>query len=275
VLGEHASARPRIAGVAKQTTRSGPHVRYEPADAAGVARLVFSRADKLNATDDAFLFDFDAALVDARADAAARAIVVAGDGRAFCVGIDLRALVSGGIPEDWFARWDGALAALEALPAPAVAAIRGPCLGGGLQAALCCDLRVASEDATFGLSAVTHGIVPGLATLRLERFVGAGAARELMLLGETWNAARASRHGLVDRVVPNEELDEHARAVAMRLASSPREAMRATKRLTLAAHELSLGDFMKAYVEAQQRCRGDAETRSNLERYARARWGDA
>lgn len=264
-----------MAGVANPTSRSGPHVRYEPADADGIARLAFARADKLNATDDAFLLDFEAALVDARADAGARAMVVTGDGRAFCVGIDLRALVTGGIPEDWFARWDGALAALETLPTPTVAAIRGPCLGGGLQAALCCDLRVAGEDATFALSAVTHGIVPGLATLRLERFVGAGAARELMLLGETWNAARASQHGLVDRVVANEELHDHARAVAVRLASAPREAMRATKRLTLAAHELTLAEFLKAYVEAQRHCRDDAETRSNLERYARGRWGDA
>jgi len=256
-------------------SHSGPHVRYERAGRDGIARLLFARGAKLNATDDVFLVDLEASLADAGQDDAARAILVAGEGRAFCVGIDLRALVSGGIPEDWFARWDGALAALEALPAPSVASIQGPCLGGGLQAALCCDLRVAADDATFGLSAVTHGIVPGLATLRLERFVGAGAARELMLLGETWDATRAGRHGLVDRVVPLGRLEAEARAVLERLASAPREAVRATKRLALAAHDLSLPEFLKAYAEAQQRCRDDAETRANLARYARGRWGDA
>jgi len=252
-----------------------PHVRYERAGADGIARLLFARGEKLNATDDAFVFDLESALVDARADGGARAIVVTGEGRAFCVGIDLRALVSGGLPEDWFARWDGALAALEALETPTVAAIRGPCLGGGLQAALCCDLRVAAEDATFGLSAVTHGIVPGLATLRLERFVGAGPARELMLLGETWDTARAGQHRLVDRVVPNEALDAQAHAIAVRLAAAPQEAMRATKRLTLAAHELTLQEFLTAYADAQQRCRDDAETRANFARYAQGRWGGA
>jgi len=256
-------------------SRSAPHVRYERAGPDGIARLLFTRPAKLNATDDSSLVDLEAGLAEARADTAARAILVAGEGRAFCVGIDLRALSSGGLPDDWFARWDGALAALEALPAPSVAAIQGPCLGGGLQVALCCDLRVAAEDARFGLSAVTHGIVPGLATLRLERFVGAGPAREMMLLGETWDAARAARYDLVDRVVPLERLEAEARAMLERLASAPREAMRATRRLTLAAHELSLPEFLEAYTEAQQRCRDDAETRANLARYARGRWGRA
>src|SRR4030095_13720639 len=107
------------------------------------------------------------------------------------VGIDLGALSADAIPDDWFERWDVTLARPEALPAAAVGAPEGPCRGGGLQVALCCDLRVAADDASFGLSAVTHGIVPGLATYRLERFVGAGPAREMMLLGETWDATRA------------------------------------------------------------------------------------
>jgi enoyl-CoA hydratase/carnithine racemase len=130
-------------------------------------------------------------------------------------------------------RRDVALAKLEAIPVPVVAAIQGPCLGGGLQIALCCDLRVASDDASFGLSAVRHGIVPGLATYRLPRAIGMGAAREMMLLGETWHAARAERHGLVNRVVPRERLEETALVLATQLAANVRAASAATKRLTL------------------------------------------
>jgi enoyl-CoA hydratase/carnithine racemase len=249
------------------------HARYESADATGIAQLRFTRPEKLNATDDASVDHLAEAIEAAWADAAARAVVVAGEGRAFCVGIDLAALAGDAIPETWFRRWEEALARLEALPAPTVAAIRGPCLGGGLQVALCCDLSIASEDATFGLSAVTHGIIPGLATFRLARLVGEGAARELMLLGETWDAERAFRHGLVQRVVPNAALDATARAIAERIAAAPREAVRATKSLTRAAHDLQLESFLDLYVSAQQDCRADPETRAKLDQYARGRWG--
>jgi len=263
----------RMAAMPEPSPSAERHACYRPADADGIGRLLFTRAAKLNATDDVTLGHLAEAIEAASTDPAARAIVVAGEGRAFCVGIDLRALATDAIPDDWFARWDRALVRLEALPTPTVAAVQGPCLGGGLQVALCCDLRVAADDATFGLSAVTHGIVPGLATWRLERFVGAGAARELMLLGETWDAGRGLRHGLVDRVVPLAELDTQARRLAQRIASAPREAVRATKRLTLAAHELSLERFLESYVDAQRRCREDPETQQNLDAYRRGRWG--
>ena len=248
------------------------HVRYAPADAQGIATLRFTRPETLNATDDASVDHLAAAIEAAWADDP-RVLVVGGEGRAFCAGIDLRALATDAIPESWFRRWDEALARLEALPAPAIAAIRGPCLGGGLQVALCCDLCVAAEDATFGLSAVTHGIVPGLATFRLAPRIGEGAAREMMLLGETWDAARALRQGLVERVVPNAELDASVRALAERIAASPSEAVRATKALTRAARDVQLATFLDLYVDAQRRCRDHPETRGKLEVYARERWG--
>src|SRR5262249_53196781 len=156
----------------------------------------------LNATDDDSVTDLDHAATLAARDQQARAVIVSGRGRAFCAGIDLAALAGGRLRADWFRRWDIALAKIEAIPVATIAAIHGACLGGGLQITLCCDLRVASEEATFGLSAVRHGIIPGLATYRLPRHIGIGAAREMMLLGETWDAARALRQGLVNRVVP-------------------------------------------------------------------------
>src|SRR5262245_49505737 len=187
--------------------RRSPHAEYTPADAEGIGLLELTRPEKLNATDDDSVRDLDRAATQAMRDGKARAIVVRGRGRAFCTGIDLAALAGDRLGADWFRRWDVALAKLEAIPVPTVAAIQGPCLGGGLQIALCCDLSVASEDATFGLSAVRHGIIPGLATYRLPRQVGMGAAREIMLLGETWKAARALRRGLVNQVVPRDRLE--------------------------------------------------------------------
>src|SRR6185503_4352529 len=200
--------------------KRAPHADYTPAGADGIGVLELTRPEKLNATDDDSLRDLDRAAARAARDRGARAVIVRGRGRAFCTGIDLAALAGDRLPADWFRRWEVALAKIEAIPVATVAAIQGACLGGGLQIALCADLRVASADATFGLSAVRHGIIPGLATYRLPRIIGMGAAREMMLLGETWDAARAERHGLVNRVVPAAELDATARAIATALAGN-------------------------------------------------------
>jgi len=132
---------------------------------------------------------------------------------------------------------------------------------------------VASAEATFGLSAVRHGIIPGLATYRLPRLIGMGPAREMMLLGETWDAARALTHGLVNRVVRLDELEAMTRDLATRLAANVRAASVATKRLTLRSTEPSLRRFLADYVRSQRVCWKDPETRENLARYRAGRWG--
>lgn len=257
----------------KPRTQRSPHAQYAPAGADGIGRLELSRPEKLNATDEDSVRDLDRAATRAARDKNARVIIVAGHGRAFCVGIDLAALAGNRLRADWFRRWEVALAKIEAIPVATVAAIQGPCLGGGLQIALCCDLRVASEDATFGLSAVRHGIIPGLATYRLPRFIGMGAAREMMLLGETWDATRAARQGLVGQVVPQARLQATVVELATKLAANVRAASAATKRLTLRSYDLPLGRFLAEYLRAQQACRNDPETKANLARYRSGRWG--
>jgi enoyl-CoA hydratase/carnithine racemase len=253
--------------------RRSPHAQYTPAAEDGIGYLELTRPEKLNATDDDSVDDLDRAASLAVRDRKARAVLVRGRGRAFCTGIDLAALAGDRLEADWFRRWDVALAKIEAIPVATVAAIQGPCLGGGLQITLCCDLRVASEDATFGLSAVRHGIVPGLATYRLPRVIGMGAAREMMLLGETWDAARAQAAALVNRVVPAERLDATALDLARKLAANVRAATVATKRLVLRSHDLPLGRFLVEYVRAQRECWNDRETRETLARYRAGRWG--
>jgi enoyl-CoA hydratase/carnithine racemase len=253
-------------------SKRAPHARYVAAARDGIGRLELTRPEKLNATDDDSVGDLDRAATLATRDRRARAVIVAGQGRAFCTGIDLSALAGDRLGADWFRRWDVALAKIEAIPVATVAAIQGPCLGGGLQITLCCDFRVASEDATFGLSAVRHGIIPGLATYRLPRLIGMGAAREMMLLGETWDAARALRHGLVNQVVPARDLEATAVDLATKLAANVRAASVATKQLTVASYDLPLGRFLDRYVRAQLRCWNDPETQANLARYRTGRW---
>ena len=257
----------------KRRAKRSPHARYTPAGRDGIGRLELTRPEKLNATDDDLVDDLDRAATLAGRDEKARAVIVRGRGRAFCTGIDLSALAGDRLGGDWFRRWDVALAKIESIPVATIAAIQGPCLGGGLQITLCCDLRVASEEATFGLSAVRHGIIPGLATYRLPRLIGMGAAREMMLLGETWDAARAHRQGLVNRVVPSDQLDATALELAQQLAANVRAASVATKRLALRSYDVSLGRFLEEYVRAQRGCWNDRETRETLERYRAGRWG--
>jgi enoyl-CoA hydratase len=141
-------------------SKRAPHARYVAAGRDGIGRLELTRPEKLNATDDDSVDDLDRAATLATRDRRARAVIVAGQGRAFCTGIDLAALAGDRLGADWFRRWDVALAKIEAIPVATVAAIQGPCLGGGLQITLGCDFRIASDDATFGLSAVRHGIIP-------------------------------------------------------------------------------------------------------------------
>ena len=257
----------------KNRGKRSPHAQYTPAGEDGIGRLELTRPEKLNATDDDSVGDLDCAAALASRDKRARAIIVRGRGRAFCSGIDLSALAGDRLKADWFRGWEVALARIESIPVATIAAIQGPCLGGGLQIALCCDLRVASEEATFGLSAVRHGIVPGLATYRLPRHIGMGAAREMMLLGETWDAARACRHGLVSRLVPLDRLETTALEMAGQLAANVRAASAATKRLTLRSYDLPFDRFLREYVREQRACWNDRETRATLARYRVGRWG--
>jgi enoyl-CoA hydratase/carnithine racemase len=256
----------------KRAAKRAPHACYTVAGRDGIGHLELTRPEKLNATDDDSVRDLDRAAAEAARDRPARAIVVSGRGRAFCAGIDLAALAGDRLGADWFRRWETALARIEGIPVPTLAAIRGPCLGGGLQITLCCDLRIASEDATFGLSAVRHGIIPGLATYRLARVIGEGAAREMMLLGETWDARRAVAAGLVGRVVAGARLEAAARETAARLAANVRSASVATKRLTLRAPHLPFRRFLDEYVRAQRACWSDPETQAQLARYRAGRW---
>jgi enoyl-CoA hydratase len=115
---------------------------------------------------------------------------------------------------------------LTGIAKPTIAAVFGLALGGGSEVALCCDLRIASSDATFGLPEINLGIMPGSgATQRLPRLVGTSKAKELMFTGDTIGAEEAYRIGLVNKVVPREKLMEEAMALANKLAAKPRVAL--------------------------------------------------
>jgi enoyl-CoA hydratase/carnithine racemase len=162
-----------------------------------------------------------------------RVVIVTGAGeRAFSAGADLRERrnLSATDRTEHTLLIEAAVEQVAALPMPTIAAIRGYALAGGAELALACDLRIASDDASMGFPEVKVGIFPGAGgVIRLPRLVGDGIARDLLFTGRTINAAEAQRLGLVDQVVPSDEVELAAQKLAGSIAVNAPLAVRAIK----------------------------------------------
>ena len=196
-----------------------------------VAWLTLRRPDKLNALNPELMAEGVAALTEVSSNDDVRCVILRGEGRAFCAGADLAAMAdrSASQAQNVFAGTN-LWSAIERVPQPTIAAIHGFCFGGGCELALACDLRIASTDAKFGQPEIKVGIIPGAGgTQRLPRLIGMGRAKEMVLFGEPIDAAEAFRIGLVNRVVPPEQLIDEALTWAEKLVNLPPLGIRAAK----------------------------------------------
>ncbi|QCS42064.1 enoyl-CoA hydratase/isomerase family protein [Natrinema versiforme] len=196
-----------------------------------VATLTVDRPDALNALNVATLEAMGEALEEAAAEDA-RALVLTGAGDAFIAGADITYMqdLSAEAAQEWGELGHDVADALEAFPAPTIAAVNGYAFGGGCEMALACDLRVAGESALIGNTEIDLGIIPGWgATQRLPRLVGDATARRMIFLGERLDADSAAEAGLFGEVVADDELETVAGELADRLASKPAFAMRTAK----------------------------------------------
>ena len=207
-----------------------------------VARL--NRPDKMNSLTNELLAELDRLISLVAEDSEVRALVIAAEGKNFCVGADISAVRNVGTTVEWqqfFRKIHGTMNKLENLPKPTIAAIQGYALGGGCEMTLACDLRVAAENAFLGLTEIKLGTLPGAGgTQRLPRIVGAGKALELLYLGDPVSAQEARSIGLVNKVVPAGELLESAVALAGKLASRPPIALSSAKMLVRKGSEMPL-----------------------------------
>ena len=216
-----------------------------------VALLVLDRPKSLNALDGAMLRGLAARCAELASDASVRAVVLTGEGRAFAAGADIEEMSrQSALEAEAFSRLGhAALAALEALPVPVIAAVNGYALGGGCELALACDWIYASAKARFGQPEVGLGLIPGFGgTTRLVRRVGPAWAKELVLGGDAIDAETAQRIGLANRVFPPEELVAAAVAAGEKAASRGPLAVSLAKRVI---HESQDADLRVAHALEQ------------------------
>lgn len=214
----------------------------------GIATLTLNRPAALNALDSALKAALAAAFRSVARDAAVRAVVVTGAGRAFCAGQDLREHEGNAerSAEELRATYNPLILALRRLEKPVIAAVNGVAAGAGVSLALACDLRLAAADASFVLAFARIGLVPDSgSTWFLPRLVGPARAAELAFLGDPVPAGEAERIGLVNRVVPGESLAAEARALALRLASAAPRALALTKRALNRSLDATLEDQLE------------------------------
>ncbi len=187
-----------------------------------IAWITLNRPQAMNAINDEIRTGLTAALRAADADTAVRVIVIRGEGeRAFCAGADIKGFTEAPTPAKFRqARLQGHwIDAFDATKKPLIASIHGYCLGGGLEMALACDIRIAADDASFALPEVSRGTLPGAGgTQRLSRMVGLGRALDMLLSAERIDAAEALRIGLITRVTSRAQLAAQTQTLAEHIA---------------------------------------------------------
>jgi enoyl-CoA hydratase len=230
-----------------------------------VARITLNRPEVLNAGDPRWVADLTDVVATVAARTDLRVAVIGGAGRAFCTGVDLKALAGGEMTLPRFVAWEDAMTAIERLPLPFIAAINGHCLGGGLQLALVCDYRLAAAEATIGLPAVKECLIPSMALYRLPRLIGAARARELILTGEPIDAARAEQYGLVHRVVPGAEFPRAVEQCVERFLALPATSVAWSKRLIARAFDLDFDAFRREMEAGLRECLASPEHRAAMD----------
>jgi enoyl-CoA hydratase/carnithine racemase len=250
-----------------------PRIRLSDDD--GLAHLVMDYAP-VNQFNTGFLEEIRTAV--ASLDGSTRALVISSAvPGVFAAGGDLGWMASATVEEqlpfvDLCQRTYGAF---EQVACPTVAAIDGHCLGGGLELALCCDIRVAGESARLGLPEATIGLIAGAGgTQRLVRAAGQGVARDMLLTGLRITGSQAGAWGIVSRVVPDGTAEARALAVGRQLADGPAEAIQATKRLAVAASEIELRDGLARERSEWEQTRRSASTQEGLDAFSQKRKPD-
>ena len=218
-----------------------------------VATVTINRPP-VNALNSETIAELTAAFKDLGADGGVRVVIVTGAGQyTFIAGADIKEFLDLGEAKgrQTIKAGQDLYNLIETLPKPVIAAINGACLGGGNELAMACDFRIAAESARFGQPEINLGIIPGWGgTSRLLRLIGRTRALELLMTGDMLKAADALRFGLLNRVVPDNELMAHAKNLARKLAMQAPLGLAALKRIANAAAALPPAEVEKCEMDA-------------------------
>ena len=244
----------------------------------GITTITLNRPEKLNAFAGHMRRDLAEALERASSDAGVRVVVLTGAGRAFCAGADVQFMSE--LMErddvDEFKRLLNAgrrvLTTIRQMTKPVVAAVNGPAYGAGFNLALACDLRLASESATFSQSFVKVGLHPDWGgSYFLPRAVPSNIACEMFFLGDPLDARAAHRFGIVNHVYPAAELETETMRLARRLNDAPQTSIAAAKHAVYMSEEASLERMLQYETEAQIQCFESADARRRVRAFLERR----
>ncbi|MCB9168812.1 MAG: enoyl-CoA hydratase/isomerase family protein [Flavobacteriales bacterium] len=212
------------------------------ADNEGIRTITINRPDQLNALDRGTIDELDRALLDADADKNVRVLIITGSGpKAFVAGADIKEFAHFSVDEGKALSADGhrkLFDHMEHMSKPVIAAVNGFALGGGLELAMSCHIRVASENARLGLPEVSLGLIPGYGgTQRLARLVGRGKAMEMLFTAGMIKADEALQWGLVNHVVPQDQLSAKCTELAVAIMKNSPTALAAAIRAVNAGYD--------------------------------------
>ena len=234
-----------------------PPVLYASRD--GVATITLNRERVLNAIDTQLVLQLAEASERAADDEDAWVVVLRGAGRAFSSGMDRTALARGEIGSDFYRQVARATNALEDMPKLSIAVLHSWSIGGGLQFASACDLRLATDDAILEFGATRHGLVADATILRIARIIGIGRAKELVLLNTRVSPTTALEWGLVNWVVPPDQLEVKLHEVVDQAFYASRTATALSKRLLLESFHRDPRSMIDALIQAQDACHASRE----------------
>jgi enoyl-CoA hydratase/carnithine racemase len=227
--------------IIRENAMSYETILFEKKEGIGYLRL--NRPEVYNAINDTMIRELHEILLKINEDGAVRVLIITGEGKAFQAGADIAQINKMSAIEMF--RWNEGIvrfcANVEYIRQPVIAAVNGYALGGGLELALSCTLRIAAESAKLGLPEVTLGIIPGAGgTQRLPRLIGKGMASELILTGEMVTAQRALELGMVNRVVPDNELMAESEKMAQKILKNAPIAVEMSKNAIEVGFDLPL-----------------------------------
>jgi len=218
------------------------YIIYEKSE--GIATITLNRPEALNAFNKEVSDEFMQAIEDIKTDESIRVVILTGAGeKAFSTGADIKAMkgMNALKARDLSLMGEKICSILENLEKPVIAAINGFALGGGLEVAMACDIRIASENARMGQTEINIGLIPGWGgTQRLTRLIGRTKAKELVFMGKMIDAKTAEQLGILNMVVPPDKFKEAVRQFALELASKAPIALRVAKALINKGAEVSL-----------------------------------